>query len=128
MSPGVVDDADLNLEIPRLARWTYGAGFIYSYDLGEAGHMDARFRYYHRDLSYYTDNNLGTLNPVSSIDASIGLTTFNDQVTISLYGKNLLNEVQFGGDTQLPGSLGGGSFAPLNKGRIVGIELQLSTN
>ncbi len=128
VSPGVVDEADLNLEIPRLAPWTYGAGFLYSWNLGETGSVDARFRYYHRDLSYYTDNNLGSLNPVSSIDASVSLTTFSNRATISLYGKNLLNEVQFGGDTQLPGSLGGGSFAPLNKGRIVGIELQLATN
>ncbi|MAW78782.1 MAG: hypothetical protein CMI63_00975 [Parvularcula sp.] len=128
VSPGVVDDADLNLEIPRLAPWTYGAGFIYSWDLGEMGSLDARARYFHRDASFYTDNNLGTLNEYDAIDASISLTTFDNRATISLYGKNLLNEVQFGGDTQLPGSLGGGSFAPLQKGRIVGIELQLATN
>ncbi len=128
VSPGVVDQADLNLEIPRLAPWTYGVGFIHSMDLGSVGTVNSRFRYYHRDRSFYTDNNLGFLNEIDSIDASIALTTFNDRATISLYGKNLLHDVQFGGDTQLPGSLGGGTFSPLAKGRIVGIELQLATN
>jgi len=127
-SPGVVDAADLRLEIPRLAPWTYGAGFVYSHELGGLGSADVRFQYSHRDSSFYTDNNLGFLNEVDSIDASIALTTFSDGATISLYGKNLLNEVQFGGDTQLPPALGGGTFSPLAKGRIVGIELQVSTN
>ncbi len=128
VSPGVVDAADLNLEIPRLAPWTWGVGFIHSMDVGSVGTVNTRFRYYHRDESFYTDNNLGFLNEIDSIDASIGLTTFGDRATISLYGKNLLHEVQFGGDTQLPGSLGGGTFSPISKGRIVGIELQLATN
>ena len=125
---GVIDDADLDLEIPRLAPYTYSLGFVYSRDLGSMGTAGARFNYSHRDLSYYTDNNLGFLNAVDSIDGSIALTTFSDRATISLYGKNLLNEVQFGGDTQLPSSLGGGTFSPLAKGRVVGLELRLATN
>ena len=69
---------------------------------------------------------------------------------MSLYGRNLLDEVQAGGDTQLP--FGGnvaalapegenrangvnapfdsnpaaGTFSPLKKGRLVGLELTLS--
>jgi len=128
VSPGVVDAADLALGIPRLAPWTWGVGFIHSMEVGSIGTVDTRFRYYHRDASFYTDNNLGSLNEIDSIDASVALTTFGDRATISLYGKNLLHEVQFGGDTQLPDSLGGGTFSPISKGRIVGIELQLATN
>ncbi len=103
--------------------FTYGAGFVYSRDMGELGVANVRFNYNHRDGAAYTDNNLGFLNDIDSIDAGISLVTFDDRVTMSLYGKNLLNEVQFGGDTQLPASLGGGTFSPLAKGRIVGIEL-----
>ena len=127
VSPGVVDSADLELEIPRLAPWTYGAGFVYSADLGGMGAADVRFQYNHRDSSFYTDNNLGFLNEVDSIDTSLAW-HFTDSATLSIYGKNLLNEVQFGGDTQLPGTLGGGTFSPLTKGRVVGLEIQVSTN
>ncbi|MEQ8178848.1 MAG: hypothetical protein RIA10_11010, partial [Amphiplicatus sp.] len=58
------------------------------------------------------------------VDLNIALDIM-DNATISLYGQNLLNEVTHGGETQLPATLGTGSFAPLNKGRVVGIELKL---
>ncbi|NWG92241.1 MAG: TonB-dependent receptor [Parvularculaceae bacterium] len=123
VSPGVVDAADLALEIPRLAPWTYGVGFVHTIPLGGDTTVDTRFNYSHRDQSFYTDNNLGFLNEVDIIDASIALNF--GSATLSVYGKNLTNEVNFGGDTQLPASLGGGTFSPLAKGRRVGIELQV---
>lgn len=124
-SDGVINDTDLTLMIPRLAPWTYGAGFLHTFDLGEVGSVDTRFNWSHRDDAAYTDNNLGILQGADIIDASIAL-HLNERATISIYGQNLLHEVTHGGETQLPTfSLGGGTFAPLNKGRIVGIELQL---
>ena len=122
---GVIDAADFALEIPRLAPWTYSAGLVHTMPLGEGNTVNTRLNYSHRDASFYTDNNLGVLNSLDILDASIALSTFEDRVTVSLYGKNLLHEVNFGGDTQLPGSLGGGTFSPLTKGRVVGIELQI---
>lgn len=50
-----------------------------------------------------------------------------DQWVFSLYGRNLMNAVRHGGDTQLPALLGpvplGGSFAPLNKPATYGLEV-----
>lgn len=123
---GVIDDVDFALEIPRLVPWTYGAGFVHTLPLTESMLVNTRFSYSHRDMSFYTDNNLGTLNALDIIDSSITLSLADGQVNFSLYGKNLLHEVNHGGDTQLPASLGGGTFSPLTKGRIVGLELQLS--
>ncbi|MCB2096195.1 MAG: TonB-dependent receptor, partial [Parvularculaceae bacterium] len=123
VSPGVVDDADLRLEIPRLAPWTYGVGFLHSLPLSDSTTIDTRFNYAHRDLSYYTDNNLGFFNEMDIIDASVAL-NFGSAI-LSIYGKNLTNEVNFGNDTQLPGALGGGTFSPLAKGRRIGVELQV---
>lgn len=124
VSPGVVDEADKALKIPRLAPWTWSMGFVHTLPLGGDTTFDTRFNYSHRDRSFYTDNNLGWLNEVEIIDASMSL-NFGASATISLYGKNLLNEVNFGNDTQLPVSLGGGTFSPLMKGRVIGLELQL---
>ena len=123
VSPGVVDDADLRLEIPRLAPWTYGVGFLHSLPLSDSTTIDTRFNYAHRDLSYYTDNNLGFFNEMDIIDASVAL-NFGSAI-LSIYGKNFTNEVNFGNDTQLPGALGGGTFSPLAKGRRIGVELQV---
>ena len=45
---------------------------------------------------------------------------------LSLFGKNLKDEVTHGNDPQLPAAFGGpgASFAPLNKGRIYGAEIK----
>ncbi len=123
----VVDAADAALDIPRLAPWTYSVGFLYTGEWQGVGSWNLQSSFSHRDASAYTDNNLGVLNSANMVDFSLSLTT-ERQLTIALYGKNLLNEVTHGGDTQLPASLGGGTFAPLNKGRIIGLELKMDFN
>ena len=124
--PMVIDEEDFNLEIPRLAPWTWSLGLVHSLPLTDSTIINTRFNYSHRDASFYTDNNLGVLNELDIVDASVTLSMFDGKADLSLYGKNLLHEVNFGGDTQLPASLGGGTFSPLTKGRIVGLELQLA--
>lgn len=118
-SDGVVNDTDLALEIPRLSPWTYGAGFIHTY-----GPLTTRFNWGHRDDNAYTDNNLGILQGADIVDAYFSFDVL-DNAQLSIYGTNLLNEVTHGGETQLPSTLGTGTFAPLNKGRVVGVELQI---
>ena len=59
---------------------------------------------------------------------------------LTVFGRNLLDQVQFGGDTQLPFAGGAysdgnnrpfdphpaaGTFSPLEKGRTLGIEVAL---
>jgi iron complex outermembrane receptor protein len=129
---GIVDATDLGLDIPRLAPWSVNIGFVHDYDLGDVGVLSSRFNYASRSEAAYTDNNLGTLNDAGIIDASTTLRLDDGNATISLYGKNLLHDVQHGNDTQLPSTLVspfipvGGSFAPLAKGRIVGLEFTLN--
>ncbi len=124
---GTLNAADKDLKIPRLAPWTYSVGFLLNSEIPGLGAWSLRTNFAHRDRSFYTDNNLGELNGADILDLNLSLTTENN-VTVSLYGKNLLNEVTHGGDTQLPATLGGGSFAPLNKGRIIGLELKVDLN
>ena len=124
---GVLNGTDKALKIPRLAPWTYSLGFLFSSEVPGLGSWSLRTNWSHRDHSFYTDNNLGELNSANILDFNLGVTT-ESNVSISLYGKNVLNEVTHGGDTQLPATLGGGSFAPLNKGRIIGIELKVDIN
>ncbi len=121
---GVLSTADEALELPRLAPWTYSAGFVYEYDLAELGYASVRFNYSHRDLNFFTDNNLGFFNAADIIDADLSLTTMEGRVRLSIYGRNLLNEVTAGGDTLTPF----GTFSPLNKGRVYGFELQFNYN
>ena len=123
---GVIDSTDFSLKIPRLAPWSYGGEVIYQQDTSW-GTFTAQASGYHRDSSFYTDNNLGTLRGADMIDARLGMTFRDDTLVVSLFGKNLKDEMTIGGDTQLP-FFPGATFSPLNKGRIYGAEIQFLVN
>ncbi|MBY9066199.1 TonB-dependent receptor [Hyphomonas sp. WL0036] len=134
---GVVDREDLNLDLPRVPPMTYGFGLMKDINLGSAGAIIARASYQHRDRIAYTDSNFGWIQDADMVDVDITWETPFQGLTASLYGKNLLDEVQIGNDTQLPfpgpNSTGqnysypvdpaGGTFQPLKKGRLLGLEL-----
>lgn len=132
---GRVDAADLALALPRVSPVTVGAGLIHDLDVG-SGNILTRVNYQYRDRAAYTDDNLGWLNDVHQLEANITWNTPIEGFSLSLYGRNLFDEVQEGGDTQVPfgGPLTGGirrpfqdrpaagTFSPLMRGRNIGIE------
>ncbi|WP_323844858.1 TonB-dependent receptor [Microbulbifer magnicolonia] len=122
---GFVNDVDLGLDIPRLAPWTYGAGLVHDLALGSAGTLTSRINFNHRDEAPYTDNNRGMLSEVDMLDFSISFAPDAGNYRLAFFGKNMLDEVSEGNNTQLPPTLGGvgASFTPLNKGRVMGVEL-----
>lgn len=134
-SDGVIDSGDFDLQPPRLAPWTYGASIRYTADL-PAGELTSLVSFNHRDATFYSDNNLGLLNAVDSIDANFSFRPDGSSWSFAVYGSNLLNETTFGGDSVLPDSpLFGGdgdpttpapTFSPLNKGRVFGVEVKVS--
>ncbi len=127
---GVVNEADKDLDLPRAPELTYSLGLNHSTEVGEWGEMVSRLTYAFRDESAYTDNNLGFINEQNIVEAGIDFYSDDGKYVIGLYGKNLLNEVKHGGDTQLPAMLGpvplGGTFSPLAKGRVYGVELTVN--
>ncbi|MDA0681571.1 MAG: TonB-dependent receptor [Proteobacteria bacterium] len=119
---GVIDTADTELKIPRLAPWSYGGEIIYQRDTSW-GTFTAQGSGYRRDAAFYTDNNRGKLREADMFGARLGFGFRDDSIIFSLFGKNLKDEVTIGGDTQLP-FFAGATFSPLNKGRIYGAEIQ----
>jgi iron complex outermembrane receptor protein len=77
---------------------------------------------------YTTDDNLGYLDSWADLTAGVDLSSDSGDWVFSLYGKNLLDETNFGGDTQVSSSIGGGTFAPMQKGRTVGVQLEYNFN
>jgi len=124
---GVIDGRDKALDLPRAAQWTTTVGLNHDMELGSWGYMGSRVSYSYRDKSAYTDNNLGTLNRQERVDAGLDFYSNDGHWVFSVYGRNLLNNVLHGNDTQLPTLLGplplGGTFAPLSKGRRIGLEV-----
>lgn len=138
-SDGKVDAADLALDLPRAPKWTWGGSAIVTVPAGEGAFTAAAF-YQHRARYAYTDNNWGFNSASDQLDATLAYDLGEPGITMSVYGRNLLDEVQFGGDTQL-GFAGGpfsdgtnrpydprpgaGTFSPIFKGRVLGLELAM---
>ena len=132
----LINEADFALELPRLSPWTYGASIIHDLQLGAFGELASQLNFNHRDASFYTDNNRGTLNAADILNVNVTYYPAAGPLSFSIYAVNLLDETTFGGDTQLPNSpaFGGGvplgsrpppTFSPLNKGRVIGAEVRL---
>lgn len=123
--------SDYALDIPRLAPWTYGINLIYDLDVAN-GVLSSRLGYNHRDAAFYNDANTGSLAEADIVDANFTFTPGEGNWSVALYGKNLTNEVTWGGDTVLPdlpwfGGVGGptNTFSPLNEGRVIGAEFRV---
>jgi iron complex outermembrane receptor protein len=124
---GVIDGKDEALKLPRAAEWTYSVGLNHDWLFDSGSALSFRINYAFRDDAVYTDNNLGYLLSQEMLDAGLDYATAGGRWVFSLYGHNLLNDVNHGGDTQLPPTIGpvpaGGTFSPLIKGRIAGFEV-----
>lgn len=146
---GTVGPEDLALALPRVPETTYGVGALYDLDLGARGSLVSRVSFQHRDEFAYTDNNFGYIDEADQVDANFTWNTPYDGLSVSLFGKNLLDEAIAGGDTQVPfgGALAplvpdgqnlsdgtndvfdpnpaAGTFQPLQPGRVIGIEFSI---
>jgi len=124
---GVIDGKDESLDIPRAPEWTYSVGFTWDQDIGNWGYMTTRANYSYRDDMAFTDNNLGYISDAEVVDAGLDFHSSDGKWVFSLYGRNLLDEIWHGGDTQLPDTIGpapvGGTFSPLKPGRRYGLEV-----
>ena len=133
---GQVNAADEALALPRVPEVTFGAGVIHDVPLGD-GSLVSRLNMQYRDEFAYTDSNFGYVEDIVNLDANITWNTGMEGLAFSIYGKNLLDEAQYGGDTQLPFpgpqstfvnrpfgvNPAFGSFRPLSKGRQIGAEV-----
>ncbi len=129
-SDGTIDGRDKDLDPPRAAEWTWSLGLMHRLQAGDLGHVNTRVSYSYRDKSFFTDNNRGYIMSQKILDAGLDFHMGNGHWVFSIYGKNLLDEVKHGGDTQLPSRLGpiplGGAYGPLAKGRVIGGEVTFS--
>jgi iron complex outermembrane receptor protein len=124
---GVIDELDKALDLPRAAELTWSLGFNHDLNLGQWGYLSSRINYAYRDRSAYTDSNLGFILEQGILDVGLDFHSNSGRWVFSLYGRNLQGDVKHGGDTQLPDVIGpvgtGGTFSPLAKGRVIGVEV-----
>jgi iron complex outermembrane receptor protein len=80
-----INDADFALELPRLPPWTYGASIVYDLQLGALGELASQVHYNHRDASFYSDNNRGTLNAADVLNLNV---TYRPPMTRAAQGRS----------------------------------------
>ncbi len=114
---------DRDLELPRLAKLTYGVEAKYARQVGN-GRLSLRLALSHRDDSEITDDNQGVLDGGDIVDASVSFSP-SDALEFTLYGRNLLDEVLRRSDFDLTG-LVDSTYSPLKEGRVVGLEVRAS--
>ncbi len=120
---GTLDVKDLALQLPRAAKWTWSVGATHDAGLANWAKLTSRVSYSYRSKLYLTDDNKGYTPEQKVVDAGIDITPMNGRFSIGFYGKNLLDQVKHGSYVDLHPSVGGGSFAPLSKGRTFGVQL-----
>ncbi|RYD90196.1 MAG: TonB-dependent receptor, partial [Sphingomonadales bacterium] len=139
-SSGAIDGGDLDLDLPRAPEWTWGGAVNWTAPLSGSASLFANLFFQHRSRYAYTDNNWGYNEPSERLDASLGVNLGAPNISLTLFGRNLLDQAQFGGDTQLGfsgGPLsdgnnrpydpnpGAGTFSPMFKGRTLGLEVSM---
>lgn len=115
---------DDRLDLPRLARLTWGLDARYARRVGDLGRLSMRVGVSYRDDSEIAYNNRGVLDGGTLVDASIGYAP-SDRIEFRLYGRNLLGEVLRRSDFDLTG-LVHSTYSPLKEGRVIGLEIRTS--
>ena len=118
---GEIDSKDEALTLPRLSRWTGSVGGNYDIPI-DAGLISARLNYSHRTSGFFSDSNIDDISSHDELTAGLSFTTQDGKWKASLYGKNLLDQVQRVTQFTLPGGVS--AFAPIKKGRVIGVELE----
>ena len=113
---------DDRLDLPRLARFTWGLEGRYAREIGGLGRLAIRVGVSHRDDSEITDDNRGVLDGGDLVEASVAFAP-SDRLEITLYGRNLLDEVLRRSDFDLTG-LVYSTYSPLKEGRVVGLSVR----
>jgi hypothetical protein len=72
-----------------------------------------------REAHFFDDSNINKYEDQKRTNASINWFTPNDQWQVSLYGKNLGDDANWGNLTTVAGAIAG----PMKKGRILGLEV-----
>ena len=107
-------------DLPRLADSNYSAGFSWDIPAGSAGVFNIAGNYSWREENPYNDSNTEIFDDQKRVNASINWFAPDNVWSVSLYGKNLTDEANWGNLTSISGLYTAG---PMQKGRLIGLEV-----
>lgn len=109
----------IGAELPRLAPTNYNIGASWDIAVG-AGIVNVAANYSFREGHPYNDSNTELFDDQKRINASINWFVPGDHWQVSLYGKNLDNQANWGNLTSISGFFTAG---PMQRGRFYGLEI-----
>jgi len=112
---------DLGDDLPRLAPWSFSLGTSYDFFIDDNGIIRVQVDYGYRDENFYDDANTQLFNTQHRLGASLNWISPDDSWTVSLFGKNLRDEANYGNLTSIAGLFTAG---PMQKGREYGLQIQ----
>jgi iron complex outermembrane receptor protein len=107
-------------DLPRLAPSNYSLGFSWDIPAGSIGVFNLAGSYSFREENPYNDANTEVFDDQERIDASLNWYSPENSWQVSLYGKNLGDEANWGNLTSIAGLWTAG---PMQKGRLLGLEV-----
>ncbi len=107
------------LKVERAPRWTTSLGVLYDTNLGDLGDLSWRASYSFTDERPVNTNNSAVHEPYELYDASVTWTGQSEHFSVSLFGKNLGDEVY--ADTGADTFIGRQDY--LQPGRTWGLEV-----
>jgi iron complex outermembrane receptor protein len=107
-------------DLPRLAPSNYSLGFSWDIPAGSLGIFNVAANYSYREGHPYNDANTEIFDDQERIDASANWFSPGGSWSVSLYGKNLSDEANWGNLTSIAGLWTAG---PMQKGRFLGMEV-----
>ncbi len=108
-------------DLPRLAPWSYSLGGGWDIPLASSGMLNLRADYAYRDSNAYDDANANYFDKQRRLSASVNWYSPEDHWTVSLFGKNLRDEANWGNITSIAGLYNAG---PMQRGKEYGLQLQ----
>lgn len=119
----VVNDVDLALRTPRVSKWSYGGGIVGRTPIGQ-GELRGQVVYAYRSDQAADDANNLFYPSRNDLRANIAYTFPGDQIELSIYGRNLLNEVPDSGAKLIVPAFPSGGFRAIDEGRTIGGQIK----
>ena len=107
-------------DLPRLAPSNYSLGFSWDIPAGSLGVFNVAGSYSFREENPYNDANTEIFDDQERIDASVNWYSPENSWQVSLYGRNLSDEANWGNLTSIAGLWTAG---PMQRGRLLGLEV-----
>jgi len=111
-------------DLPRLAPWSYSIGAGYDFILANNGILNLQADYGYRDRNAYNDSNTEFFDEQRRLGASVNWISPEDHWRVSLFGKNLKDQANYGNLTVIPAPDRTYTSGPMQRGREYGMEVQ----